>query len=75
MGEVFANYELVNFDICTNIIYDEYREVDEEMAIPVNKEDILALDSLNIEHKYAYDKILYKAFSCTRFFFNRWSRW
>ncbi|GLT53869.1 hypothetical protein SLA2020_271080 [Shorea laevis] len=60
MGRDINSYHLVVY----NIIFDEAeirsREINEELEILVSAEDLLAVESLNTQQKYAYETILHK---------------
>ncbi|XP_041027033.1 ATP-dependent DNA helicase PIF1-like [Juglans microcarpa x Juglans regia] len=63
MGKDINIFHLLDHDIS----FDEYelqsREINDELAIIISEEDLIASTVLNDEHQYAYDSILQKVFS------------
>ncbi|XP_060969855.1 ATP-dependent DNA helicase PIF1-like [Cannabis sativa] len=63
MGKDINDYNLVDNYITDNEIDKQYKEINEQLAIVVSKEDILAANLLNLKQKNAFDLILNTIFN------------
>ena len=63
MGKNINDYGLVQFDVRLETAERTSRLVDEELQILVPTEDILSVEKLNAEQRYAFDVILEKVFT------------
>ncbi|CAH1430174.1 unnamed protein product [Lactuca virosa] len=58
MSKKLSDYDLPNVSAHIDLQSRGYREVQEEYSINVENEDLLARDSLNPDHKFAYNEIM-----------------
>ncbi|KAF5452911.1 hypothetical protein F2P56_027865, partial [Juglans regia] len=63
MGKDINSYNLLDDDICFDEEEFQSREIDDELAVEISKEDIAASESLNSEQKHVYNAVLEKVFT------------
>ncbi|KAG2705438.1 hypothetical protein I3760_05G053100 [Carya illinoinensis] len=63
MGKDINSFHLLDDNICFGEDQLESREIDDELAIEISEEDIVASEALNSKQRHVYNSILGKVFS------------
>ncbi|XP_042954554.1 uncharacterized protein LOC122290960 [Carya illinoinensis] len=63
MGKDINSYHLLDDDICFDEEEFQSREIDDELAVAIPKEDIAASQFLNSEQQHVYNAVLEKVFA------------